>query len=1151
MSSEPCLSPSSSNSSDLALLDRLLARHNPNTSIHPSGGSPSSIDALSTDGAEGGYNEGRNTVEHRGATNGRDDDERKHHIVLGEDLSSIHSLPSDFVFDGLGLGSGIDISSLQDEDADFIVPPHFLRESGSVAPENQRAKREERAVASQAEGQGKTPSSTDTSSAGFLSSQSLNDIFTALQNQERAINSLQESMASIHRSSLPPRRTSLGVAGAESVELLAQRVRQLEGSVEALAMDQSEPRVSGANGSGAAAKLPADKQLPPTRTMLEDGKLVTEEVLHQVIENQHLITKHELEKLVEVRLHALVETAKDQIRDEILTGLAVASSSLGSEEAGRRGSGSEGKHGVLDQGTSTPISNRLEQVKYDVLAETSQYIDAKFRDLLHATTSAFNPSATGSPLDISHIEAAYANLQDQIRTLKTDIKIVQDTCDDRIQRMSNHQSKVFDHVREIDSTLNCVGCKADDLEEAMRRKAGVDEVKAIQADVAKCLEAVKGVKATVESVQHRVDGLEDMAEEMVRRGKGKDEDSNWDGADQKSDTSHDVEQRRLSNSHAVPADSQQTLNASFPEADRRISFLESRLTDLSRSDQFTATTLRRLSDDLTKLQGDVQGLRSNDTHFQKQLDQVVSVHNELRGELSTVVVVNRTVRDQLDGMMASVVELRQSILGIHETSASFAINGGENGRSRTAVGRKEMAEPDVSEIAGDPASFGLDNNAAGLGLNALRVRSIVKEEIPKHLTSLQRKLSQKVDTAVLEELMRHIATRDELKRMVDRRIKAADGKTGGATGGESTVGEAVLKTVDKKLAALKKDILHNQRRASEGDSHGIQNMESLKNGIVRDVTDKVTGIIQRTVDDHATSIADELDVKFGGLRREIVGSIPLRGAKQSSAPGGGGLNGISKHSSEDTEEKLRRDLKGWVGKELSKALDETVTRIDQRVLELRDEVEDIVSKHVAVATAAVAPPNTQGRDYDQPGNDDDPTSLYARITRDFDEKLFLLCSDLSACKALCARQVTQPFYRCGQWVWKSGALKFGSAVPWNYETVNTDPDNFKWEQDQVNVRVAQSGLYEITFAFFTKAKPSIQLVVNGESVLSAINSPSYVVHHSSGFVVDGDGRCEPGTVTGISLLDFLALPAKSTISVHYHGGKKNMLGHGFLSLRRL
>jgi hypothetical protein len=72
--------------------------------------------------------------------------------------------------------------------------------------------------------------------------------------------------------------------------------------------------------------------------------------------------------------------------------------------------------------------------------------------------------------------------------------------------------------------------------------------------------------------------------------------------------------------------------------------------------------------------------------------------------------------------------------------------------------------------------------------------------------------------------------------------------------------------------------------------------------------------------------------------------------------------------------------------------------------------------------------------------------------------------------------------------------------------------------------------------------------VNGESVLSAINSPSYVVHHGSGFVVDGAGRMQEGCVSGLSCLDFLALPSRSTVSLHYHGKKE---GHGFISLRRM
>lgn len=55
----------------------------------------------------------------------------------------------------------------------------------------------------------------------------------------------------------------------------------------------------------------------------------------------------------------------------------------------------------------------------------------------------------------------------------------------------------------------------------------------------------------------------------------------------------------------------------------------------------------------------------------------------------------------------------------------------------------------------------------------------------------------------------------------------------------------------------------------------------------------------------------------------------------------------------------------------------------------------------------------------------------SKLERDFDEKLFLISNELSACKAMFSRQALQPFYRCAQWIWNCGYLKLGSAVPWN------------------------------------------------------------------------------------------------------------------------
>lgn len=157
-------------------------------------------------------------------------------------------------------------------------------------------------------------------------------------------------------------------------------------------------------------------------------------------------------------------------------------------------------------------------------------------------------------------------------------------------------------------------------------------------------------------------------------------------------------------------------------------------------------------------------------------------------------------------------------------------------------------------------------------------------------------------------------------------------------------------------------------------------------------------------------------------------------------------------------------------------------------------------------------------------------TLKMMTSTDMDDKFAILCSEVSACKLAWQQSIRQPFYRSAQWVWKSGSLKQGtSSVPWNIETSNTgnlqffcflilDTENMLWEEDSAIIKIEEGGLYEISFAFFTKTKPSIQIIVNGESVMSAINSPSYVIHHSSGYMVSDNGCLEPGTVTGLSLV---------------------------------
>ncbi|KAM3136861.1 hypothetical protein pb186bvf_011120 [Paramecium bursaria] len=129
-----------------------------------------------------------------------------------------------------------------------------------------------------------------------------------------------------------------------------------------------------------------------------------------------------------------------------------------------------------------------------------------------------------------------------------------------------------------------------------------------------------------------------------------------------------------------------------------------------------------------------------------------------------------------------------------------------------------------------------------------------------------------------------------------------------------------------------------------------------------------------------------------------------------------------------------------------------------------------------------------------------------------------------------------------RWQFKGQFLSPGSLVPWNNQIVNTLTENFLWEKDKPNILVVAPGFYEIKVAFFAKKKPKIDIMINGETVIGAINNTSYVVHHSSGKLKD-----IKSSITGLSMFDFIQLPARARINVAYQGD----LGEGFLSLRRL
>ena len=135
----------------------------------------------------------------------------------------------------------------------------------------------------------------------------------------------------------------------------------------------------------------------------------------------------------------------------------------------------------------------------------------------------------------------------------------------------------------------------------------------------------------------------------------------------------------------------------------------------------------------------------------------------------------------------------------------------------------------------------------------------------------------------------------------------------------------------------------------------------------------------------------------------------------------------------------------------------------------------------------------------------------------------------------------------GRWLWKSGKVKNNLSIPWEVQVINTSNDNFLWEKDKSIIGIKEGGLYEIKMGFFADKKPMIQILVNGEVVISAINSNSYVIHQSPGGRMKGTGKTSFGNVTGLTLIDFILLPDNAKLSVSYTGEK----GIGFLWIKKL
>ena len=100
-----------------------------------------------------------------------------------------------------------------------------------------------------------------------------------------------------------------------------------------------------------------------------------------------------------------------------------------------------------------------------------------------------------------------------------------------------------------------------------------------------------------------------------------------------------------------------------------------------------------------------------------------------------------------------------------------------------------------------------------------------------------------------------------------------------------------------------------------------------------------------------------------------------------------------------------------------------------------------------------------------------------------------------------------------RWIWKTGYLKNGYAIPWEIQTVNTAPDNFICEKENIFISVISGGLYELSMGIYCDKKPNVQILVNGDPIISSIDMNSNNVHKSY-ISVKGMDKYVSGNITG-------------------------------------
>lgn len=175
----------------------------------------------------------------------------------------------------------------------------------------------------------------------------------------------------------------------------------------------------------------------------------------------------------------------------------------------------------------------------------------------------------------------------------------------------------------------------------------------------------------------------------------------------------------------------------------------------------------------------------------------------------------------------------------------------------------------------------------------------------------------------------------------------------------------------------------------------------------------------------------------------------------------------------------------------------------------------------------------------------------------------------------------EPRIRRARWLWRSGDTSQGGWIPWEFEALNSSPQLFEWRPTEASyITTTHAGLYHVSVGIFTHNHATIQLCIQGETILTleprsqrgvvddtiTMMNPDTTNNEESEQGVNQRGtyalyesyalrrsQHSAGQITCLAIDEFLALPASCNIAIRFDSSfeLKDTARQAFLAITKV